>query len=261
MKKSLFLLAFLIKLGMMMQAQAPSYRHAFTADLSALWRHGWGSGYALRLNDATALEFSFTRQDHPITLPNVFEGDYVTHYIMRTEQAHSYYYNEPIGQSIHAYVGENRPLPALPSEVPLSTWQSRIGIRCYIGDKKRFRFFSQPGLSLTRHSFLHIEQNTAIEREVKDYHLLPRQSGEPYIYTQQTTFYRQVQAMRRQNFLLYGLAYDAGVQLTRGRLLLEAMLNSGVHFSTPYKKNAPKLARNFYGRFLLRAGFAFGGKK
>lgn len=258
MKARYFLLMILLSSPQLISAQ--DYRpHHFKLDLNSLWQNTYGLAWEWRVDAAQSLEISgaFTRHQRADGIP---ADGLLTQFFSQYELDTLRFEGRPYPQDIptRLYSGAERPLPALPVYLPLQTWQLRVGYR--YGQEmhcSRWRWFAQPGLSLSKHNYRQSSDRTEL--------LDTRQSTEtsgleqfPTIIRTTTFESKQTQMVESRQTWLLGLRYDAGLSLRLTRSLhLEARANGLLHFKAPYA-NAPAPVRQFQVQGQVQLVWALG---
>lgn len=239
---------------------AQDYRpHHFKLDLNALRQNTYGLAWEWRFDAAQSLEVSgaFTRHQRIDGIPADGQtSQLISQYELDTLRFEGRPYPQDV--PVRRYSDGARPLPALPVFMPIQTWQFRVGYR--YGQEmhcSRWRWFAQPGLSLSKHDYRQSSDRTEL--------LDTRQSTEtsgleqfPTIIRTTTFDSKQTQVVESRQAWLLGLRYDAGLSLRITRSLhLEARASGLLHFKAPYA-NAPAPVRQFQVQGLLQLVWALG---
>lgn len=212
-------------------------RHGIKFDLTGIAHRRAGLAYEWRINMRSGLEvqLSYTNQN-PIRGAKFFHGNLTAAYAVRAIRQSM---PGPLPEYLlpeyaSGYFGNGRPLPELDhTTVPLSTVQGRFGYRITYPENK-WRFFLQPSVSVARHVYVEIKDQTDIQKsEYRSWQLTQENDRVEQI----TTHYSQTRQMRLQRHWYGGLHYELGTAFPlKWGLEIEARCGLGFNIGKyPYK--------------------------
>ncbi len=227
-------------------------RHALKLDVAGFANHRIGASFEFGLKKQKSFEVLADFDQHQRPSTELFHGDQIANYIIRYVDTIDPYFNTLINDRDVYYIGNGRPLAFLEEHEPLNTLGFRAGLRFNFQKRKSpWRFFCQPGFSVSRLRFYNIADRVEA-KEVASESWSVAGSRYDLLGVERTYVIRQTRSMRLMNKWFGSLNYDIGISRKIWRkIYLEGRLNGGLNAQMPYKPRPPRTARIAYLQLML----------